>query len=175
MIKIEKEIFKLLQTYIRKNKIKGDNYSDNYKIPSCTMSSYVELHSDKDFGITENNPYFYIKPLFWKDGVSLIHQYGNKWYKTKFNGDIIKFNALRDHGLVHDSVADRLVLENRIFKNKWLQEAPHTVGSVKLIWIWLDKKEANDPQLVENRLNKIVVTLRNLNEFGFNKVYNENL
>ena len=162
MNKIEREIFKLIQNFIRKNKIKGSNYTDYDKIPKCTMCSYVDLHSDLDFGVTERKPYFHIKPLYWSKTGSLVHQYRHKWYKTKFNGSIIKFNALRDHGLVPDAVADRLVTENKVFENKWLSTASFTSGDVKLVWIWLTEKEVNNPKLLEDKLNEILINFQNL-------------
>ena len=137
------QIYNLLDEWIRNKKPLSGNYADYQTVPKCICCSWMDIHSDDDSGVDKDNPFFYIKPLWWDKDAAIIHIVDDKWEMSIPDGEVIKINAYNLHALVPIQLAKKVVELNSIefdeFK-EWDNSVYEGMQSedIKIIWVWYD-------------------------------------
>ena len=135
------EMYQVLDTWIKHNKTLSGNYADYTSVPNCICCSWMDIHSDDGSGADKDNPFFYIKPLWWDKDAAIIHIVNDKWTMTIPDGEIIKFDAYHNHALVPIQLAKKVVKLNSVEFDefeKWDNSVYEGMQSedVRLVWFW---------------------------------------
>lgn len=118
------------------------NYADYSLCSPHVCCGWMDLHHDRDYGVTEEQPYFKIQAKYWSpDGVLVVTNSDDEFIIIEPTTQVIQFNGLREHGFLPRAVAQELVErqddEGNLYKlfDSILHDGCFTP---KLIWDWLD-------------------------------------
>lgn len=137
--------------YCNPRKALTGNYADYVLCKPHVCCGWMDLHSDDDYGVTEEQPYFRIKPLYWDSNARLVVTNDKGLFVAlEPTLQVIVFNGMRLHGLVPVEVAEELVERqdtNGKLYNLLTLITQDSECNPKMIWDWLDVSERQEDDL----------------------------
>lgn len=127
----------------------SDNTADYTSIRGFVCCAWMDLHTDVGSGVDDENPYFFIRPIWWEPGAVLLCWEDGGWRIVEPTGEIIQIRATNLHGLVPKKLAEEVVARNSTdFEefHAWEDDASfvNRVHSkdrpVRMVWLWADPK-----------------------------------
>lgn len=118
------------------------NYADYSLCAPHVCCGWMDLHHDRDYGVTDEQPYFKMQAKFWSpDGVLVVSNSDDEFLIIEPTPKAIRFNGLRQHGFLPVAVAQELVArqddEGPLYK--FFDSILHNERfAPKLVWSWLD-------------------------------------
>lgn len=121
------------------------NWADYDLCKPYVCCGWMDLHDDIDYGVTPEQPYFWIQPLYWdRRAVFVVTDESGRLVSVPRSGEVIRFDGTKLHGLLPPAVA-REVLERQD------EEGPHYKAfsdrlprnmPPKMVWRWLEDPAA---------------------------------
>lgn len=117
------------------------NWANNETIARYVGCSFMDLHDDVDYGVTPEQPYFWIRPVYWDPAAYLVVSDDNVFQIIERTDRVIQFDATKQHGLIPWLVALELI-ERQDDQGPMYQEfefwCRDHLGLPKLIWEWIN-------------------------------------
>lgn len=122
------------------NDYRTGNYADYKLCEPHVCCGWMDLHHDLDYGVTKENPYFTIQPLYWDtDAVLVVTDESDDFVIIEPTAEEIVFDGTKLHGLVPRLVAMELVTRqdtdgplNALFESMLEDNV-----KPKLVWDWV--------------------------------------
>lgn len=137
--------------FCNSHKAMTGNYADYVLCKPHVCCGWMDLHSDDDYGVTEEQQYFRIKPLYWDSDARLVVTNDKGLFiALQPTLQVIVFNGMRLHGLVPVEVAEELVERQDTNGKLYMLLTLITQDSEcnpKMIWDWLDVSERQEDDL----------------------------
>ena len=149
------------------NSPRAGNHADPNLCKPHICCAWMDLHEDTDYGVTKEDPLFFIKVKFWdEDAFLVVTDDDDRLVILERTGDMIVFNGTKHHGLVTETVARELVErqdeEGPAYKT-FVELTMDGQFAPKMVWDWITDTEQQKEHLARSQPHK---TQRSLMERG---------
>ena len=138
--------YKNLTTEQRLGAQHTENFADYKLCAPHVCCGWMDMHDDTNSGVTAENPFFRIQPLFWDaDAALVITDDDDEFVMVERTADVIEFNGTKLHGLVPRIVATELVSRQDLLGPAYQTfESMVSCGlfAPRMVWDWVDEAGA---------------------------------